>query len=128
MGTPLGEKMWTANIKQIVQATIRSINIAIINLAVCQETHMQALADTRLRMLPGNVRARQILDAECRFFGAVQKPYGMETIVGNMNSVFLDRGIDADMAICPADTAALLRCRQETRDFMLNGALAQLYQ
>lgn len=52
----------------------------------------------------------------------------METLIGNMNSVFLDRGIDADMAICPADVSAVLRCRQETRDFMLNGALAQLYQ
>lgn len=70
----------------------------------------------------------QTLDAECRFFGAVQKPYGMETLIGNMNSVFLDRGIEADMAICPADVSAILRCRQETRDFMLNGALAQLYQ
>ena len=69
-----------------------------------------------------------MLDAECRFFGAVQKPYGMETIMGNMNSVFLDRGIDCNMAIAPADTAALLRCRQETRDYQLNGALAQLYQ
>ena len=68
------------------------------------------------------------MDSECKFFGAIQKPYGMETIMGNMTSIFLDRGIDANMAICPADTAALLRCRQETRDFMLNGALAQLYQ
>ena len=60
MGTPLGEKMWTSNIKQIVQATLRSINLAIINLAVAQETHFQALADTRLRMLPSSVRIRQV--------------------------------------------------------------------
>ena len=60
MGTPLGEKMWTSNIKQIVQATVRSINLAIMNLAVAQETHFQALADTRLRMLPNSVRARQV--------------------------------------------------------------------
>ena len=71
MGTPLGEKMWTSNIKQIVQATVRSINLAIMNLAVCQETYMQALAETRLRGLPQGVRTRSVstCNAMAQIFG-----------------------------------------------------------
>lgn len=128
LGTPLGEKMWTSNIKAIVQATLRTINLAIMQLAVHQEPYINALCDTRLRIYPSQVRQRHALSREAVLFGAVQKKYGFEQLIGSMQQIFLDRGVDADMVIVPGDTAALLRCRQETRDFALNGALAQMYQ
>lgn len=128
MGTPMGDKMWTSNIKAIVQATLRTINMAIMQLAVHQEPYINALCDTRLRIYPTAVRARHALSREAIMFGAVQKKYGFEQLIGSMQQIFLDRGVDANMVIVPGDTAALLRCRQETRDFALNGALAQMYQ
>lgn len=128
LGTPMGEKMWTSNIKAIVQATMRTINLAIMQLAVHQEPYINALCDTRLRVFPAKVRQRHALAREAQLFGSVQKKYGFEQLIGSMQQVFLDRGVDANMVIVPADTAALLRCRQETRDFALNGALAQMYQ
>lgn len=128
MGTPMGDKMWTSNIKAIVQATLRTINLAIMQLAVHQEPYINALCDTRLRIYPTAVRARHALSREAIMFGAVQKKYGFEQLIGSMQQIFLDRGVDANMVIVPGDTAALLRCRQETRDFALNGALAQMYQ
>ena len=128
LGTPLGEKMWTSNIRQIVEATVRSIHLAIMNLAIVQETYFTALAATRLRMQSESVKARQVLAHQTQLFGCIQKKYGLEQAVGNMLSIFKDRGVKADMAIVPADTAGLLRCRNETRDFMINGALAQMYQ
>ena len=128
MGTPMGDKMWTSNIKAIVQATLRTINLAIMQLAVHQEPYINALCDTRLRIYPEAVRARHALSREAILFGAVQKKYGFEQLIGSMQQIFLDRGVDANMVIVPGDTAALLRCRQETRDFALNGALAQMYQ
>lgn len=120
--------MWSSNIKAIVQATLRTINMAIIQLAVHQEPYINALCDTRLRMYPETTRQRHALAREATLFGAVQKKYGFEQLIGSMQQVFLDRGVDANMVIVPADTAALLRCRQETRDYALNGALAQQYQ
>lgn len=128
MGTPMGDKMWTSNIKAIVQATLRTINLAIMQLAVHQEPYINALCDTRLRIYPTAVRQRHALSREAILFGAVQKKYGFEQLIGSMQQLFLDRGVDANMVIVPGDTAALLRCRQETRDFALNGALAQMYQ
>lgn len=128
LGTPLGEKMWTANVKQIVEATTRSIQLAIMNLAIMQETYFSALVSTRMRNQSEAVRSRQIMATQAQLFGCVQKKYGLEHALGGMMSIFKDRGVKPTMAIVPADTAALLRCRTENRDFMINGALAQMYQ
>ena len=53
--------MWSSNIKAIVQATLRTINMAIIQLAVHQEPYINALCDTRLRMYPETTRQRHAL-------------------------------------------------------------------
>ncbi len=112
MGTPMGDKMWTSNIKAIVQATLRTINMAIMQLAVHQEPYINALCDTRLRIYPHGRARADALSREAIMFGAVQKKYGFEQLIGSMQQIFLDRGVDANMVIVPANTAALLRCRQ----------------
>ena len=120
--------MWTANVKQIVEATVRSIQLAIVHLASRQETYFSAMANTRLRMSTDDTKARMLMASQTQLFGCVQKKYGLEHALGGMLSIFKDKGVRPNMAIVPADTAALLRCRSENRDFMINGALAQMYQ